>query len=30
MQEFNFVTDGSKVYRLAGNDWYAVEEDDAS
>ena len=28
MQKFNFVTDGSKVYRLAGNDWYAVEEDD--
>ena len=24
----NFVTDGSKVYRLGGNDWYAVEQDD--
>lgn len=24
----NFVTDGSKVYHLAGNDWYAVEQDD--
>ena len=23
-----FVTDGSKVYRLGGNDWYAVEQDD--
>ena len=23
-----FVTDGSKVYRLGGNDWYAVMEDD--
>ena len=22
-----FVTDGSKVYRLGGNDWYAVMED---
>ena len=28
MQEFNFVTDGSVVYRLGGNDWYAVEQDD--
>ena len=28
MQKFNFVTDGSVVYRLAGNDWYAVHEDD--
>ena len=28
MQEFNFVTDGSVVYRLAGNEWYAVHEDD--
>ena len=26
MQKFNFVTDGSKVYRLGGNDWYAVTE----
>ena len=26
--KLEFVTDGSKVYRLAGNDWYAVEEDD--
>lgn len=24
----NFVTDGSKVYRLAGNEWYVVEQDD--
>ena len=24
---FNFVTDSSKVYRLGGNDWYAVNED---
>ena len=24
---FNFVTDGSKVYRLGGNDWYVVNED---
>ena len=23
-----FVTDGSVVYHLAGNDWYAVEQDD--
>ena len=28
MQKFNFVTDGSVVYRLGGNDWYAVEQDD--
>ena len=28
MQEFNFVTDGSVVYRLGGNDWYAVMEDE--
>ena len=28
MQKFNFVTDGSVVYRLAGNEWYAVHEDD--
>ena len=28
MQKFNFVTDGSVVYRLGGNDWYAVMEDD--
>ena len=28
MQKFNFVTDGSVVYRLADNDWYAVEQDD--
>ena len=25
---FNFVTDGSKVYRLGDNDWYAVMEDE--
>ena len=25
---FNFVTDGSKVYRLGDNDWYAVKQDD--
>ena len=24
---FNFVTDSSKVYRLGGNDWYAVTQD---
>ena len=24
----NFVTDGLVVYHLAGNDWYAVEQDD--
>ena len=24
----NFVTDGSKVYRLGGNDWFAVSQDD--
>ena len=23
----NFVTDGSKVYHLGGNDWYAVTQD---
>ena len=28
MQKFNFVTDGSKVYRLGGNDWYVVEQDE--
>ena len=28
MQKFNFVTDGSKVYRLADNEWYVVEQDD--
>ena len=28
MQKFNFATDGSVVYRLAGNGWYAVEQDD--
>ena len=28
MQKFNFVTDGSVVYYLAGNDWYAVMEDE--
>ena len=27
-QKGKFVTDGSKTYRLAGNDWYAVMEDD--
>ena len=27
MQKFNFVTDGDKVYHLAGNDWYAVMQD---
>ena len=26
MQKFNFVTDGSVVYRLGGNEWYAVVE----
>ena len=26
-QKGNFVTDGSKVYHLAGNNWYAVNED---
>ena len=26
-QKGKFVTDGSKVYRLGGNDWYAVMED---
>ena len=26
-QKDKFVTDGSKVYRLGGNDWYAVMED---
>ena len=26
--KLEFVTDGSKVYRLGGNDWYAVEQDD--
>ena len=25
---FNFVTDGSKVYHLGGNGWYAVEQDE--
>ena len=28
MQKFNFVTDGSKVYHLGGNDWYAVEQNE--
>ena len=28
MKNFNFVTDGSKVYRFGNNDWYAVEQDD--
>ena len=27
MQKFNFVTDGSVMYHLGGNDWYAVTED---
>lgn len=26
--KLEFVTDGSKIYRLAGNNWYAVEQDD--
>ena len=28
MKNFNFVTDGSRVYRFGNNDWYAVMEDD--
>ena len=28
MQKFNFVTDGSVVYQLGGNEWYVVEQDD--
>ena len=28
MKNFNFVTDGSVVYYLAGNGWYAVTQDD--
>ena len=27
-QKGEFITDGSKTYHLAGNDWYAVTEDD--
>ena len=29
MNNVNFVTGTKKVYRLAGNDWYAVEQDDS-
>ena len=28
MNNFNFVTDGGKVYRFGNNDWYAVEQDE--
>ena len=27
MKNFNFVTDGSRVYRFGNNDWYAVMQD---
>ena len=28
MNNVNFVTGTAKIYRLCGNDWYAVEQDD--
>ena len=28
MNNFNFVTGTTKIYRLAGNDWFAVSQDD--